>query len=175
MMVTTRLRGGTVDRWIARASVAVVLGSVLVVAVTLASLGRAVERQGGLTGYRVGDVVDLPLGWFRTSGQTLVVFLRSDCPASQSLAAAMPDLLRRLPVGVAVLAVVSDTLPERELAFAQAAGFEPQSIRTAPFHRLKLRRVPTLALIDRDGRVTMARLPDETEVLAETSSLAAGS
>jgi hypothetical protein len=180
MMVVKARRSGTVDRWIARASVAVVCGSALVVAVTLVSLAR-VQRQGDVTGYRVGELVDLPSDWFRAGGQTLVVFLRGDCPASQALAAALPGLRRRLPAGVEVLAVVSDTfLPERELAFAQAAGLEPRSIRMAPLHRLKLRLVPAMVLVDRHGRVTMARLgtgrdADETGVLAEVSSLVSGS
>jgi hypothetical protein len=131
---------------------------------TAAGVQRAVNQAANSTGYGAGEVVDLPGDWFKDNDWTLVLFLRSDCAASQALVSRLPHLRQVLPDDVRLLAIVSDTAPETETRFAEAAGFEPSSVRAATFQMLKLRVVPSMLLIDRNGRV-------ETQSVATSAGL----
>lgn len=148
----------TGEQWVRGASLLVVAACLVAVCATAGAVRRAVLNEDGRTGYWVGDRVDLPLEWFRGSGATLLVFLRSECPASQALASLLPQMRHDVPAGVEVMAVVSGRSGDTDVAFAEAAGFERQQIRTVDFESLHLRVVPTLLLIDRNGVVKMERI-----------------
>lgn len=168
------------DRRIRQASLLLAGMCLLVVGLTATALGLAVSNRDGRTGYVVGDHVDLPPDWFGGTDSTLLVFLRSDCAASQALAVMLPELRAQIPDGVQMLAVVSDASPAREASFAESAGFERTAVRMADFESLQLRVVPTLVLVDRHGQVKAERLgtlrgAERVDILAELSELVAGS
>lgn len=146
------------ERWIRVVSALVLAACLTVVGVTVGAVRRSVVSPDGRTGYHVGDQVDVPTEWFRGAGSTLLVFLRSDCPASQALVKLLPEMRRDVPAGIDVVAVVSARAAEKEIAFAEAAGFGRQQIRTVDFQSLHLKLVPTLLLTGRDGVVKMERL-----------------
>jgi hypothetical protein len=171
----------TIDSWIRRGSLAILGSCVLVVALTLAGIARAADDESGATGYRVNELVDVPADWFRGRQNTLLVFLRSDCAASQAVAARLRAVRADLPINVQMVAVVSDA-SEREIAFAESAGFQRSETRTVDFHTLRLRVVPAVVLVDVVGSVKGESLAtprgvgeDETVAFRELSSLATGS
>lgn len=168
------------DRRIRQASLLLAGVCLLVVGLTATALRLAVSDPDGRTGYVVGDRVDLPADWFEGTDDTLLVFLRSDCAASQAFAVLLPELRSRIPDRVQVLAVVSDASPAREASFAESAGFERTAVRMADFESLQLRVVPTLVLVDRHGQVKAERLgtslgAGRVDLLAELSGLVTGS
>lgn len=166
----------TADTLAWRTSMVVLLGCAFLVGLTLAGIGLASADRTGVTGYFDGELVDLPSESFKGRARTLLVFLRSDCVASQALAASMSELRAVLPPGgVEYRAVVSDGLPDREVAFAESAGFQRASILSVDFRKLRLSTVPALVLVDGDGVVQFERLgagPGWTDALALLPRLA---
>ena len=170
----------TADALARRVSMALLCGCALLVGLTLVGVGRASADRTGVTGYLQGEPVDLPSEWFSGTGRgdTLFVFLRSDCAASQAFVAALSELRSALPVGVALRAVVSDEVPDREIAFAETAGFGRASILTVDFSSLRLRVVPSLVLVGSTGVVKMERLgagDGRVDALATLPRVALGS
>ena len=167
----------TGERWVRSASVCVLVACLATVTLTTGLIRRAISSQEGKTGYRVGVRVDVPPEWLRGDGCTLLVFLRSDCLASQTSAGLLPQMRREIPVGIEVVAVVSTRGGDREVAFAESAGFERAHVRTANFDLLRLQAVPALLLLDRNGVVKMERLgtsqqTGRVDLAAELSRLA---
>lgn len=149
----------TGDVLVRRVSFVLLGACLLVLAVTLAGIGRASSDRNGLTGYRTGEVVDVARdGNGGADRPSLLVFLRSDCAASQMLVASLSELKAALPGGVEMLAVVSREGADREVAFAEAAGFARAAVVTADFRALRLRVVPSLVLVDGAGVVRFERL-----------------
>ncbi|MCC7043405.1 MAG: hypothetical protein IT183_06060 [Acidobacteria bacterium] len=140
-------------------------------------LGRqSLLRADGRTGYHVGERTDVPAEWLGTGG-TLLVFLRSDCAASQANAGLLAGIQSDIPSNISVVAVVPARSGDEEIAFAARAGFDRGRIRTADFESLRLRVVPTLLLLDREGIVQLERIgtPQTTgqaELASELSRLA---
>jgi hypothetical protein len=128
-----------------------------VLVVTLGLVRQSVLSVDGKTGYHVGERADLPGEWLG-SGGTLFVFLRSDCAASQANAGLLAGIQSELPSDISVVAVVPTRSGDEEITFAEGAGFDRARIRTADFESLRLRVVPSLVLLDRDGIVRMERI-----------------
>jgi hypothetical protein len=137
-------------------SLVLLAACLLTLASTAVGVRIALLDHDGRTGYHVGERVDLPADWFRGDSLTLLVFVRSDCSASRLAVDRLVDARRTLPQGIRLVAVVGDRTDE--LNFALAAGFERSSIRTADFAALRLRRVPSLLLVDSEGVVQIERL-----------------
>jgi hypothetical protein len=166
------------DALVRRTSLTVLCLCVFLVGLTLAGVGLASVDRTGFTGYRQGEVVDLPSDSFVGRGDTLLVFLRSDCAASQALVASLSDVRASLPAGVRLRAVVSNDVAHSESTFAAAAGFERSSIVSVDFRALRLRVVPSLVLVNHSGVVKLERVgagAGRHEALAAMSGSASGS
>jgi hypothetical protein len=164
------------ERWVRRASVVVLVACMAGVSVTLGLVRQSVLSPDGRTGYHVGERTDVPAEWLG-SGGTLFVFLRSDCAASQANAGLLAGIQSDIPSNIRVVAVVPARSGDGELEFAERAGFDRGRIRTADFESLRLRVVPTLLLLDREGIVQMERIgtaqtTGQAELAAELSRLA---
>ncbi|ODS57014.1 MAG: hypothetical protein ABS36_05805 [Acidobacteria bacterium SCN 69-37] len=144
-------------RWIRRLSLALCVICVLAVAGTAVALRRTASDTSGASGYRVGDRIDLPAEWFAGAASTTVVFMRSDCSASQALAERLAEGRPRIASGARVLAVVPGTSTQ-EIDFAVEAGFDRAAVRTAEFQQMKLRVVPAVVTVDAAGTVTREAL-----------------
>lgn len=156
-----------------RVSFGVVAICATVLITTLAAVSyRSTGGTAVGTGYNIGEQLDVAHNWNSAGPETLVFFLRSDCPASAEMARHLADLFSAGGLSGHVRAVVSDALRDRETAFATAAGFERSAIEFVDFRRLRLQVVPSLVVVDREGRVKLERagLPAVAEALAQFDS-----
>lgn len=89
------------DRAIGR--VALALSAVVVLAVAITGWLALRARPSATPAYRAGDVVDLPKRYFESHDTTVVIVVRSGCPACDRSAAfhqALQDTARAAGVGV---------------------------------------------------------------------------
>lgn len=151
-------------------------GGLAICATVLITTLAAVSYQSAYavvgTGYNIGEELDVAREWNGTEPDTLVFFLRSDCLASAEVARNLANRFSAGALSAPVRVVVSDAFRDRETAFATAAGFDLSAIHFTDFGHLKLQLVPSLVVVDREGRVTFERagLPAVAEALAQFDS-----
>lgn len=143
------------DRRARLMSCCVLVACALVIAVTATALGWRLQGNVAVSGYDVGGQIDVPSDWLAEDRPTLLVFLRSDCAASRQFLA---ELAGRSDLGgfnttTRLVLPVTETKAESDIQLAGAAGFEMPAIRTVDFSALRLKVVPSLVLVGRDGRV----------------------
>ena len=107
--------------------------------------------------YAAGQPADLPASLFKQAPHTLVIFFRSDCGAC----ARMKPFLARLAArdddsAVRVVAVTGAGNRPDALAFAKQIGLGESSLVMMDLGQLRLRRVPTVVLMDRSGVIQAA-------------------
>jgi len=133
-----------------------VVACVLLVALTSAyPFLQARLGAASPSGYRIGEVVDLPASVFRDKPHTVVVFARSSCAVSQR----MKPLLARLTEGLSddpsidvVLVTPLGNAPA-EAAFAEQIGVGPRHRVALDLAPLKVARVPTVVVVNQRGEV----------------------
>jgi hypothetical protein len=143
------------DRRVRLVSCGVLVACVSLIAVTATALAWKSQGNGVVSGYEVGGQIDVPSDWLAEDRPTLLVFLRSGCAASRRFLA---ELASRSDLGgfntpTRLVLPVTETLAESDIELAGAAGFETPAIRTVDFSALRLKVVPSLVLVGRDGRV----------------------
>ena len=133
----------------------------VVACVTLVTLTAAYPflqaRLGAasLSGYRVGQTIDVPPEVYRDRSHTVVVFARSSCSASQR----MKPLIARLAdefaesASAGVVLMTPAVNAADEAAFAGEVGVAPRHHFIRDLTTLKVARVPTVVVVDRRGRV----------------------
>jgi hypothetical protein len=108
-----------------------------------------------LSGYRVGQIIDLPEAVYRDRSHTVVVFARSSCAASQAmkplLAGIVDDFAEDAASGVLLVTPIVNALDEA--AFAAEIGVASRQHLAHDLTTLKVARVPTVVVVDRRGRV----------------------
>jgi hypothetical protein len=134
--------------------VAIVAGSALVLALPgwRRALGLATLDQPA---YAVGQRVDVPVGLYDATPFTLLLFARSSCPACERAKPAFAQVTAALRdrASVRVRMVVDDGQQAGERAYLRDVGLAEDRLAAVDFRTLRLRRVPTAVLVDRDGRV----------------------
>jgi hypothetical protein len=102
--------------------------------------------------YQIGDNFESAPGLsFEEAPQTLVIYLQSTCrfcTASMGFYQGLNDSRRRVPlvvVGFEAQSVLND--------YVTSHGFAPDRIVTVPASTLRFGGTPTLALVDRTGRI----------------------
>jgi hypothetical protein len=103
--------------------------------------------------YTVGDPVDVPSTIYESAPHTLLIFVRSSCPACQSYRpafAALVGMARKSNIQVTILVRNGD---ESERQYALDLGLEEDRVKTVDFSKLRLRRVPTTLLVDSRGLI----------------------
>jgi hypothetical protein len=148
------------DTWIRRVAALATVGTLLAVIATVVvaaspSVRLALGVGADAPSFVPGDTLDLPDALRSPAGRTLVIFADATCRVCErgkglladvvSSATAVPDLSVRLVTGTA--------WPDSQQAYVRALSLDDSAWATADLHRMKVRRVPTVVLIDRDGTV----------------------
>lgn len=149
---------------------------VLLMTVTAAyPLLQARLGAASTSGYRLGEVIDLPQDVFRDAAHTVVVFARSSCAASQR----MKPLLARLAGSLSddpsidVVLVTPRANAPAESAFADQIGIEPRHHLAMDLTTLKVVRVPTVVVLNRRGEVEYVQDGQPQTAAAEAALLQA--
>jgi hypothetical protein len=152
------------DLLLRRAATAVTIGCVTVVAgsALLMAVPALRDRWGqsppGNAGYRVGERIDLPATIHESFPLTLLLFTRAGCGACQAAKPAFAGLvagLRDRP-SIRTLMIVREGSEPEEREYLRAIGLDEDRLVGVDFRKLRLRRVPTIVLVDRRGEVQYA-------------------
>ena len=149
---------------IGRVAIGVTIGCVALVAVTASALAVPAVRSklsfvfGDSAAYRAGDKVDLPSEFYSASPLTLVIFARSGCGACQQSKPSFVAIVNELRSSSAARVTMATASPqaETEVAYGQSLGLEASAVVATKLDVLRLQVVPTLLLLDREGRVRYA-------------------
>lgn len=155
------MRGEALLRHVATASVATLV--VAVVATSIVVLVPSVRDFLLVTeetpAYVVGEAIDLPADAFRAAPRTLLLFARSTCAACQQ---AQPFFLDAIGVssaqpGLAVALVTTGRNKDDELIYGRTLGLVDAQIHFIAASDLRLKRVPSVAIVDQSGVVRFFR------------------
>ena len=128
--------------------------------------------------YATRSRIDVPPAVYRTSSYTVVLFARSTCAVCRSSVTFLTKLVREAAAaGVAVRLLSSAPVAPDELAFAQGIGLGPAEVVAVDMRTIRVARVPTIVLVDREGEIRYARegaIPaaEQDGLLSTLSSLA---
>jgi hypothetical protein len=104
--------------------------------------------------YAVGQRVDLPAAAYASAPYTLILFARSSCSACQKSADVLRELfLRANRSGLALTIVDGTSSRVDDVGFVSDIGGSDAKLVSLDLTRLRLKRVPTLLLVDKTGRV----------------------
>jgi hypothetical protein len=106
--------------------------------------------------YVAGDRIDVPASWYGRAPQTLIVFARASCGACQNAQPFLKALAGTVTShgGAVMIAGHRDT-PKDDGDFAASLGLGAGTFTTFPAG-LRVRRTPTLVLVDRAGVILAA-------------------
>lgn len=147
---------------------AIVAGSVLVLALPgwRRALGfPALDKPA----YAAGERIDVPARIYGSTPFTVLIFTRSSCAACERARPVVADLVTALRdrASVRLTMIVDENTQAAERQYLRDVGLAEDGLAAADFRTLRLRRVPTTVLVDRDGRVLHAR---EGELLASDAA-----
>lgn len=136
---------------------AIVAGSVLVLALPgwRRALGFPVLDKPA---YAAGERVDVPARVYDSTPFTVLVFTRSSCGAcdrARPVVGGLVAALRDRP-SVRLTMIVDENTQAVEQQYLRDVGLAEDRLAAADFRTLRLRRVPTTLLVDREGRVLHA-------------------
>jgi hypothetical protein len=151
----------SIDRVFGGAALGVSVALALVLVVTLAAV--AWPRVAGGTGatsatppepaYRAGGTIDTPREWHAGSARTLVVIARSDCGACQQARPYLAELVAEAQARGGVVLASPGLDRQAEVAFGREIGLPEEAVKAIPPAGLRATVVPTLVLVDRQGRI----------------------
>jgi len=150
----------TRDALIARLATAGAVASLLLVAATAVYPVVRARLNGGSTetGYLTGERIDVPAPVYERASHTLVIFAESGCGACQRLKPLLAALVRTVgqtsTAAVAMVTTASD--PDAQLRYASEIGLDKSRVTALDLTALRLKRVPTLAVVSPDGQVRYA-------------------
>jgi hypothetical protein len=123
------------------------------------SLRQSIGWQTDSIDYAVGDRIDLAPELFESSNRTVVLFLRSTCPACQDNSAMLERLVAESSAAVdtRVVMVTGQGARDSEVRFAEELGLDARQVVPLDLRRLRLRHVPSAVVVDRDGTVLFSR------------------
>lgn len=149
------------DFFLSRAAVTVTLACVTVVAGSALVLAVPALRQrlnhtpAEGPAYVVGERIDLPPTIHEASPLTLLLFSRAGCGSCQAAKPALASLVDRLAdrPGVRTLLIARAGAEQEEREYLRDIGLDEGRLVGVDFSTLRLRRVPTIVLVDRRGEV----------------------
>jgi thiol-disulfide isomerase/thioredoxin len=107
--------------------------------------------------YAAGQPADFPASLFQQAPHTLAIFFRSDCGACARMKPFLARLAARDDAAtVRVVAVTSLGTRADALAFAKQIGLGESHLVIMDLGSLRLKRVPTVVLMDRSGAIQTA-------------------
>jgi hypothetical protein len=144
-----------------RIAIALAVTAVVIVGATAALVARPdLRARLGLApeAYAVRQVVDVPPAIYNSSSYTLLIFARSTCDVCQRSAKFLSRLAGQTAgAGAGVRLVSSAPVVASELAFARALGLSDAQVAPVDLKTVRVRRVPTIVLVDRHGEIHYAR------------------
>ncbi len=175
-MTTKSDRIGRAALWLSVASVALILLTVgaLAMPAARARLGLAPARTAA---YAVGGRIDVPPSVYTATPYTVILFARSTCafcerakPLFAQLATALAD---DPAVRMVMVSAASGGAGDRD--YARAIGLDEGRLVVVDPGSLKLKTVPTIVLVDREGRVQFSHegvpSPADLEELRHASAV----
>jgi hypothetical protein len=159
------------DRGLLRASTWIIVACLGTLALTVAlfatpSLRNRLFADASLSSvYASGEIVDLPGEVYQGQSFTLIYFATTTCAACLQAREAMRELADAISDGVEdveVALVTATTDRDARAAFGEAVGVNANRHFSLDLSQLKVRKVPTVLLVDKMGRVLFAqeRAPD---------------
>ena len=143
-----------------RASLLVSCCAVTIVALTVLALQtpRLASWLGvrpDAIAYDIGGPIDLPPRFFAASDVTALLFVRANCAVCQETKAMYADVVRAVKAtpGARVLAVIGVPVRPEDAAYASELGLGATEQMPVDLASLRLRRVPTLIIVNRDGLI----------------------
>ena len=137
------------------------------------------ERRESLA-YSPGDIVDLPRETFESRALTVVYFATTTCGACLRAKGALLELshaIDRLPEDIAVVFVAPASDREAGEGLGVAVGVDPNRHFFLDLAKLRLKKVPTILLVDQSGHVLHAQehAPDSSTQSAIVARVSSGS
>jgi hypothetical protein len=146
---------------LARVAIALAVAGAAIVGATAALVALPDLRASvGLTpaAYSVRQTIDVPRAAYDSDAFTLLIFARSTCEVCQRSSPFLRALAAEAAqAGVGVRLLSSDPVPQNERMFAGALGLADAQVVPVDLKTLRLRRVPTILLVDRQGAIRYAR------------------
>jgi thiol-disulfide isomerase/thioredoxin len=151
------------DKVVGLTVVIVATGCIALVVVTVVSLAApSVHEQLGfgsaaVPSYAVGQHLDLPATAYGSSPRTLVVFASSECVGCRITAPFFRTIAERLRGGGLQMRVVMDAPTEarrkQALEYVASTGLDATALEAVALETTRIKRVPTLVLVDQSGTV----------------------
>ena len=114
---------------------------------------RARRQLGWMAYFEVGSASDLPVQWHQGASATVVIFVSGQCQACLQSAPFHRDL-RSSAAGAGLRVVTALTsLTDDPSAYAAAESLADRDVVTFDFTGSRLRVVPTIVIVDRNGVV----------------------
>jgi len=150
----------TKDALVARLATTGAVASVLLVAATAVYpviRTRLAARDSGAS-YSAGEHIDVPASIYERASHTLVVFAESGCGACQRMKPMLAALVRAASqISSAAVVMVSPASDrDAQLRYASEIGLDNSRVTALDLTALRLRSVPTVAVVSPDGRVHYA-------------------
>jgi len=157
----------TTRRW----ATGIAIGSVAMLVVTAVVLYLSVGRPSGPP-YITGERVDLPVALYDGAPRTLLIVARSACSGCQAAKPFLGQLVTEMRrVAGARVALVVRQSSDAEQAFATELGVSHDEVVALDLTRFKLRRVPTVLVVDAGGAVRF--LHEDAPIASEQDALVA--
>lgn len=151
----------TTDRAVGRVALAATIGLLLIVAATITAVVSpaarewARERLGWAPpSYQIGAASSLPSAWRDAADHTVLIFVTTSCDAcrrSLPFHRALVDAVRTRPD--LQLRIVLTSPGDDEAAYAASIGARAAQATRIDARETRLRRVPTILIVDREGIV----------------------
>jgi hypothetical protein len=104
--------------------------------------------------YAIGDHVDVPSALYQHAPLTLLLFVRSNCPACQTAKGpatrTAAELRRR---GIPTLVIAGGQQPEGESEYVRSLALDASQLVTLDLTKLRVQVVPTFVLVNNSGEV----------------------
>jgi thiol-disulfide isomerase/thioredoxin len=170
--------------WVGRTALGLSIGSAALVVVTVGVLAMPAARArlgwapNRTTSYAVGGRIDVPTAVYGADPYTVVLFARSTCAFCQRAKPLFTKLVADLAEShsARMVMVSSPSGGTGDVDYAKSVGLEADQLVVLDPVSLRLKTVPTLVLVDRQGQVRyshegMPTAADLEELLRTTTVL----
>jgi hypothetical protein len=173
------------DRWASKISNLAIVACIGTLGLTLALLvspglrGLVGAERSASPAYSLGDVVDLPREMFESRAFTVVYFATTTCGACLRGKDALLELSRTIegrPEDIAVVFVAPTSDRDAGRGFGAAVGVDPTRHFFLDLAKLRLKKVPTILLLNQSGHVVFAQehAPDSSTQAAVVARVSSG-
>ena len=148
------------DRAVGRVALAAAISLLLVVAATIVAVVSPSarewtrERLRWAPGYQIGAPSGLPAAWLNTADRTVLIFASTSCEACRRSLPVYRTLVDAVRARSELRLRIMLTSPgDDEAAYAASIGAPAADVTRIDARGTRLRRVPTILIVDRQGLV----------------------